>query len=126
MGQIISSACDYIPHCESAAMGEAIACLQGLNLSLANSFAKMVIETDYTIVLEAFKEDSNDRSAISLIAREFRLKKPSNHHVILTKISRGCNSVAHDLCQIGRRVMSGGVLQGVIPTRNIDLWGCSC
>jgi hypothetical protein len=37
MGNILLSAWDVITHCQSAVMGEAIACLQGLKLGMANS-----------------------------------------------------------------------------------------
>jgi ribonuclease HI len=76
-GQTIVSAWDYIPHCNSAAVGEAIACLEGLKLALANSSPNLIIETDCNAVLEAFKCDSNDRSEICIIAKEFKLKKVS-------------------------------------------------
>jgi hypothetical protein len=76
----------------------------------------MPIETDCASILDVFKDDSTDRSAISQIARNFRLKKPLDRQVILAKISIGCNTVAHDLCQLGRRVLSGGVLQGAVLT----------
>jgi hypothetical protein len=36
MGNILLSAWDVITHCQSAAMGEAIACLEGLKLGIAN------------------------------------------------------------------------------------------
>jgi hypothetical protein len=57
------------------------------------------------------KADSVDRSETSVIAKEFRLKKPPDRHVLLAKISRVYNAVAHDLCQFGRRESCGGVLQ---------------
>jgi hypothetical protein len=97
-------------------MGEVIACLEGLKLYLVEPNANLVIETDRASILDVFKDDSIDRSTISQIARDFRLKKPPDRQVILAKISRGCNAVAHDLCQLGRRVLSGGVLQGAVPT----------
>jgi hypothetical protein len=115
-GQTIVSAWDYIPHCNSAAVGEAIACLEGLKLALANSSPNLIIETDCNAVLEVFKCDSNDRSEICIIAKEFKLKKSPDRQVILPKISRVCNVVAHELCQFGRKELCGGVLQSSVPT----------
>jgi hypothetical protein len=37
------SACDFIPHCKSVTVGEAIACLEGLKLALPNSSSNLVI-----------------------------------------------------------------------------------
>ena len=114
-GSIIASAWDRINHCNSAALGEAIACLEGLKLSLAHSDSDIIIETDCSAVLEAFKEDSTNRTEVRLIAKEFKLKKPPDRQVNLLKISRNCNFAAHDLCQFGRRELSGGVLKSSVP-----------
>jgi ribonuclease HI len=115
-GQVIASAWDYISHCNSATVGEAVACLEGLKLALANSSLNLIIETDCAAVLEVFKSDSMDRSESCVIAKEFRLKKPPDRQVVLAKISRVYNAVAHELCQLGRRELSGGVLQNSVPT----------
>ena len=92
-GLVIASAWDRIKHCKSALLGEAIACLEGINLSLAKSDLNLLIETDHASLLEVFKDDSMDRTEVSLIAKEFRLKKPPDQRVILSKISRICNSL---------------------------------
>jgi hypothetical protein len=42
MGNILLSAWDVITHCQSAVMGEAIACLQGLKLGMANSSSNLL------------------------------------------------------------------------------------
>jgi hypothetical protein len=39
-------------------MGEAIACLHGLDLALNNSNQNIIIETDRAAILEAFREGS--------------------------------------------------------------------
>ena len=104
---VLASAWDRIKHCKSALLGEAIACLEGINLSLAKSDLNLLIETDHASLLEVFKDDSMDRTEVSLIAKEFRLNKPPDQQVVLSKISRICNSVAHNLCQFDRRELSG-------------------
>jgi hypothetical protein len=97
-------------------MGEAIACLEGLKLALANSTANLIIETDCASILESFKESSFDRSEVCLIAKEFKLLKPPDRQIVITKTDRLCNKVAHGLCQLSRSVLCGGVLQGAVPT----------
>ena len=53
---------------------------------------------------------------MELVAREFKLKKPSNREVIVVKVDRNCNKVAHDLCQLSLRELSGGVLLSAITS----------
>jgi hypothetical protein len=76
----------------------------------------LVIETDCMAVIEAFKEGSIDRSEVGMIANEFKLKKPHDRQVKLSKIYRNNNMVAHDLCQFSRRELSSGVLLSAVPT----------
>jgi hypothetical protein len=99
MGNILLSAWDVITHCESAAMGEAIACLEGLNLDIANSSANLIIKTDCSSVLHDFREDSCDRSEVCFIAKDFNRMKPPDRQVVVSKVNRNCNSVAHGVCQ---------------------------
>jgi hypothetical protein len=57
-----------------------------------------------------------DRSKVSMIAKEFLLKKSSDRLVVVVKINRICNYVAHDLCQMARTDVCVGVLQSLVPT----------
>ena len=52
---------------------------------------------------------------MGLIAREFKQKKSPDRKVLLAKVDRNCNKVAHDLCQFSRRELSSGVLPSAIP-----------
>jgi hypothetical protein len=78
-------------------MGEGIACLQGLSLALQNSVENLIIETDCAAVLKAFRDDSTNRSELCIVAREFKHKKPPDRQVVLVKVDRCCNKVAHEL-----------------------------
>ena len=113
---VLVLAWDTINHCQSAEIGEAIACLEGLKLANANSNANLIIETDCAAVIDAFRETSCNRSEVHLIAKEFSLLKHSDRQVNITKVARSCNMVAHNLCQLSRSVLCGGVLQGAVPT----------
>jgi ribonuclease HI len=115
-GLTVCSAWGIIPNCQTAAMGEAVACLKGLNLAVENSDQNIIIETDCLSILKAFMEDNNDRSEVCMIAKEFKIKKPPDRRVILTKVSRKCNQVAHELCQLARRGLCSGMMQGSLPT----------
>jgi hypothetical protein len=68
LGHSVSSAWGYIPACESAAMGEALACLEGLKLYLSEPSADLIIESDCSSILKAFEDGSEDRSIIGQIA----------------------------------------------------------
>jgi hypothetical protein len=50
------------------------------------------------------------------IAKEFKLLKPPDRQIVMSKVSRICNKVAHGLYQLSRSVLSGGILQGALPT----------
>jgi hypothetical protein len=116
LGAIICSAWGAIIHCQTVAMGEAIACLHDLDLALNNSNQNIISETDCAAILEAFREGSMDRSEVCMIAKEFYLKIPPDRKVVLTKISRNCNTVAHELCRLACRDVCGGVLQSSVLT----------
>jgi hypothetical protein len=64
-------------------------------------------------MLEAFRDD---RSEMCIAAREFKHKKPPDRQVVLVKVDRCCNKVAHELCQFSRREWCSGVLLSAIPT----------
>jgi hypothetical protein len=94
-------------------MGEGIACLHGLSLALQNFIENLIIEIDYADVLEAFRDDSTNRSKLCIVAREFKGKKPPDRQV---KVDICCNKVAHELCQFSRREWCSGVLLSAILT----------
>ena len=73
------------------------------------------IATDCSSILESFRDEKSDRSEVGLIAREFKQKKSPDRKVLLAKVDRNCNKVAHDLCQFSRRELSSGVLPSAIP-----------
>ena len=116
-GIVLLSDWDIIIDCQSAAMGEAVACLEDLKLGLANCDSNLITETDCSSILESFKEDICDRSEVFFMAKEFNLlRPPAPARHILSKCSVNCNSVAHGLSQLSRSVLCGVVLQGALPT----------
>jgi hypothetical protein len=83
---------------------------------ISNLPEDLIHETDCAAVVDCFKQTSCNRSEVCLIAKEFNLLKPPDRQVIISKIQRSCNKVAHNMCQLSRSVLCGGVLQGVVPT----------
>jgi hypothetical protein len=66
-GNVLLSAWDVITHCHSAAMGEAIACLEGLKLGLANCTSNLLLN----VVLQ-FKNLSEKTTVIDLKCSSLR------------------------------------------------------
>jgi hypothetical protein len=93
-----------LSHCQSASEGEAIACLEGLKLALANSDSNIIIETYCTYILDSFMEGSPDQSEVCLIAKEFNYMKPPDRQVRISEVNRRCNKVALGLCQLSHNV----------------------
>jgi ribonuclease HI len=62
-------------------LAEEIAFLDGLQVALKNSEADMIIESDSSLIIEAFQEGNMDRSKVSINANEFRRKKPPDRQV---------------------------------------------
>jgi hypothetical protein len=115
-GSVLLSAWNVITHCHSEAMGEAIARLEGLKVGLANYTSNIIIEIVCGSVLKSLRECCCDRSEVFFIAKEFDLLRPLDRHIVLSKVSRNYNEVAHGLCQLSHSVLCGGVLQGAEPT----------
>jgi hypothetical protein len=120
-GATVCSAWNVIPHYQSVAMGEAIACLHGLELALNNSEQNIVVEIDCLVIIEAFRQGSLDRSEVSMIGKEFRQKSLQTVRLFYLRIGRNCNFVAHALCQLARREVCGVVLQGSVSTCALSL-----
>jgi hypothetical protein len=77
--------------------------------------SNLVIETDCASIMDYFKETSCNPSEVSLIAKELSFLKPLDPQVIMGKVDRSCNRIAHNLCQLNRSVLCGGVFQVVGP-----------
>jgi hypothetical protein len=100
---VLVSSWNAIDHRQYVEMGEAIACLEELKMAIENS-------------TDSFKETSCNHSEVGMIAKEFSLLKPPDRQVTISKVMRPCNKVAHNLSQLSRNVLCGGVLQGAVST----------
>ena len=114
-GSVAFSAWGIINHCQSAVMGEAVACLESLKIAINLTDRNLLFKTDCSSLLKIFEPGSVDRTSTSFIAKEFHMVKPVYRIVNLVHISRQVNGVAHNLAQHGRRVLCDGVLQYNVP-----------
>jgi hypothetical protein len=96
-------------------MAEAIACLEGLKLAINLTYGDLPFDTDCNSLLKIFDPGSADRSPASIIAKEFHLLKPEDRSIKLVHVSRKVNGVAHNLAQMGRSELCGGVLLDHVP-----------
>ena len=114
-GAVVFSAWGIINHCQSAAMAEAVACLESLKIAVNLTDGNLLLETDCSSLLKIFDPGSLDRSPTSLIAKEFHMLKPHDRIVNLAHFSRQGNGVAHNLAQHGRRVLCSSILPYSVP-----------
>jgi hypothetical protein len=91
MGQIIFSACRFLPLCSEALEAELLACLEGVGLALHHSELPFTVETDCLQLAAAVNAASQDRSAFIYIISEIK---------DLAKNSRVCSFVKVHLRQI--------------------------
>jgi hypothetical protein len=75
-GLIVCSAWNFIPHCQSVAFGEPIAC-HGLKITLAISSSNLLLETACVSVMEPFQKQSMDKSEPGHQQRNIKLSRTS-------------------------------------------------
>jgi hypothetical protein len=102
-GMIIFSA--WVLYCfvKSAAIGEALACPEGLKMALTCSSGNPILEIHCTSILDSFETPKLDTFEVVLIVKEFYLIEPSDRQVIMNKLSRRRNVVDQELYQLGCR-----------------------
>jgi hypothetical protein len=115
-GSVVFSAWDVIPHCISAEMCEAIACLESLKVAAKFTTENLVFETNCSSLIKIFDPGATDRSAVTIIANDFNDLRPEGRITKLVHVSRKANVVAHSLAQLGHRELCCGVTQGQVPS----------
>jgi ribonuclease HI len=106
-GKVLLTAWEYIPECGSVLEAELLACLHGLKFVENFPQKHAILETDCALAIRAINEQSTDRSESWTIIREIVDRMEFLHRLSLEKISRNGNSVAHSLCQLGKRESNG-------------------
>jgi ribonuclease HI len=111
-GKTITSVWGKIEHCQSAKMAEAIACYEGLKLSLTVSCNKVVIKTDCLALLKFFDPGGENRSPCKIIGQDFNRLIPRDKEIKLEHISRNANILAHEIAKFPSNELCGGGLHG--------------
>ena len=119
-GWTLAAAWGHVTRCPSANMAEAIACIEVLTLGLNYSPRPLLNKTDCSSVVKAFQPEPNGWSTLGHIAKEFFHKIPDGRIAKVCKVSRDTNMTAHNLAQLRRRELCGGVLHRLVPACVLD------
>lgn len=98
-GAFIRGSAKWYDHCLDALTLEAIACRDGLALSVQSGVRKIWLETDCQQMVQLWQAGTNQRSTISTILQEIRELSLLFHDFKLSFVSRDCNKVAHVLAK---------------------------
>jgi ribonuclease HI len=101
MGQVIFTACRSMNHCHDATEAELMAIEEGLMLAMQWTNLKILVETDCAVAVELINGKNPNISVYAFrvtAIRDLLQERESS----LVKISRDCNSVSHELANMGR------------------------
>jgi hypothetical protein len=100
-GETVFTACRSLDRCNGALEAELMAMEEGVKLAMNWSTANIVVETDCAdaVGLITGKQPNISAYAFTVMAIKRLLRE---RDIPLVKIPRGCNSISHDLAQLGR------------------------
>jgi hypothetical protein len=98
---VIVSACRVLYNCNDALESEVSALMEGLALAYEWSELPIIIQSDCVVALSALKESGRNRTVYGQLFDE--VKRLMNlREIILVKLDRDQNRVAHSLANLGR------------------------
>jgi hypothetical protein len=98
---VIVSACRVLYNCNDALESEVSALMEGLALAYEWSELPIIIQSDCVVALSALKESGRNRTVYGQLFDE--VKRLMNlQEIILVKLDRDQNRVAHSLANLGR------------------------
>ena len=102
-GKMLLSAWKHGIRCVSVEDAEAVACLEGVQLSNEWIRKPLVIESDCNVI-KSLLSDAENRASFSNIVKEIKSVMYAIPEVKVCKIGRECNKVAHELAQLAKHV----------------------
>jgi ribonuclease HI len=102
LGQVIFSACSFLRDCDSPLEAETRACLEGLQLALDRSDKPIQLELDCSVLLNAIKVTSLDRSPLTHVISEIKTLANGSRNIIFVKVDRSQNRASHCLANLAR------------------------
>jgi hypothetical protein len=92
-GKLVSTAWALIQNCANAETAEAIACWEGIKHAISVNNSKLVVEYDYSNLVEKLCRDVNDRSQVESIILDIQILCTLFDEVKFMKIGREDNKV---------------------------------
>lgn len=120
-GKVLLSAWKHGIRCVSVEDAEAMACLEGVQLSNEWIRKPMVIESDCHNVVKSLLSGAENRASFSNIVKEIKFAMSAIPEVKVCKIGRECNKVAHELAQLAKRCMHSAVWRDQSPSCVFEL-----
>jgi hypothetical protein len=99
--ETVFTACRSLNQCDGALQAELLAIQEGVKLAMHWSTLDIVVETDYADAVALINGKQPNISAHAFIVSAIKMLL-RERDVTLVKIPRGCNSISHDLAQLGR------------------------
>ena len=101
-GNIIVSACRFLPRCVEAVEAELWACKEGLELALEHSPLPVIVESDCSQVIRVASEKSLDRSPFLNIISDIRFLSNQDRVCKFVKVDRSEVRISHCLANLAR------------------------
>ena len=115
-GTVCFSAWRVLFHCSGPVEAEARACVEGLRLASQWVHLPVLLESDCSRVVKAFKSTMEDRSEIAFQIREGKELVHLLQEVQFVQVNRERNSAAHVLAQLARRNVHSAVWLRQVPS----------
>jgi ribonuclease HI len=101
-GQIIFSACRFLPRCVEAVEAELWACREGLELAMEHSMLPIIVESDCSLVISAAMDKTMDRSPYLNIISDIKLLARQSRFCKFVKVDRSEVRASHFLANLAR------------------------
>ena len=100
-GEIIFSACRYLPICRDALEAELRAVMEGLSLAIHWSNSNLIVEVDCLEMVKLLKNKATDRSIYSFLIEEIK-QLIKVRQTFITHVTRSENTVSHFMANYAR------------------------
>jgi ribonuclease HI len=120
-GNIIVSACRFLPRCVEVVEAELWACKEGLDLALEHSPLPVIVESDCFQVIRVASEKSLDRSPFLNIISDIRFLSNQDRVCKFVKVDRSEVRISHCLAEKRTVVWPGSGPDVVIQELQLEL-----
>jgi hypothetical protein len=125
LGQVILTEWKFIPFCNSAEEAEVLACLEGIRHLINLQRWPAILESDCLRAVMSISSESVEQSPSWALILEARELLKIFRDIVVSKVDRVCNGVAHVLAQVGKSGVSA-ILCDSVPDCVRDLVFLDC